>query len=111
MEIGQTISTIVQRPIMAQVGVLSEYIYQKVELLPKRMQHTYGQKLMDKLVILFMYAKRETMQGGHMTKIHSVLEEINALSGMIYFLKGWPLKTAAFIDVKCVEISKMHVES
>lgn len=94
-------------PIMGRVVCLCVEIDAQVLLLPKRLQHTHGQDLLNTTRILFKYAMRQLKGADYYKRTIECIEEIQS---SIYFIQilpgGWyDKKVVARLDAMCDDIA------
>ena len=94
-------------PIMGRVVCLCVEIDAQVLLLPKRLQHTHGQDLLNATRILFKYAMRQLKGADYYKRAMECIEEIQS---SIYFIQVLPdvwkdKKVIARLDAMCDDIA------
>lgn len=94
-------------PIMGRVVCLCVEIDAQVLLLPKRLQHTHGQDLLNNTRILFKYAMRQLKGADYYKRAMECTEEIQS---SIYFIQSLPdgwndRKVVARLDAMCDDIA------
>ena len=94
-----------ETPIAGRVIQLNKILLNATTLPVKRIQHTYCDTLLKNGSLLFTYAMRQLKGKDYKKRALEVIEEIQAMSYLIYSMQGWSSKVMTSIDVLCDDIA------